>query len=98
MSTCFFTNVGNYQQEIKLLAFSPLVKMAFCPLITAMTNAFKELKVVAADREGVGEQRLEGRWVVNLCHTFDARMVELDASMEEFFSVLKERMENPQDF
>ena len=80
-STCFFTNVGNYQREIKVLAFSPLAGLANGVMIPAMTNSFFE----AAVKEGKVEKRL----MVNICYSVDSRFLEFDEYLPLFFEKVR---------
>ena len=77
VSTCFFTNVGNYQLEIKLLAFSPLCNLVYGVMIPAMTNSFVEPTV----KDG----KIEKRLMVNICYSIDSRFLEFNEYLPLYF-------------
>ena len=77
ISTTVFTNIGNYQREIKVLAYTAMAQFAHGVMIPAMTKYFEELTV----KEG----KLEKRWMVNICYTVDLRYSEFDESLSLFF-------------
>ena len=81
VSTCCFTNVGNYQREIKLLAFSPLSKLVYGVMIAAMTNSFVEPTV----KDGKVEKRL----MVNICYSVDSRLLEFNEYLPLFFEKVR---------